>query len=569
MAGKKANKKIKQKIKERVRMTIFGNLPDGVDTEPKYKKRLDEEVERKTAVFTFGRFNPPTEAHQRLVERLIKTAQERGAEPMVFLAHRSDKTRNPLKYDDRIAMSKKAFGDIVKKSKAKTAWDIAVELNGQYDRLIMVVGSDRVTEFRNMLMQRNRQDYNYADIQVISAGERDPDSTGLVGFSTRLMRDYAVNGNIGMFRKGLPDRLKGDAQKIMDLTKQRLTEESLREAIETRRTIGGGVQLRKANAANRADNRIHRPASERLKNTPDRADITREKAESRAMSRVYMDAGIRAGAEAFNNPDPKVRQAEIQKMDSEMPKFRKYRDEEERNLKRASIKPVKEEMIVEAKYQGETVKLNKPIRNSGGKKKFKVYTTHPKTGNVIKVQFGDPNMSIKRDSDDRRSAFRSRHGCDALTFEDDRHKAGYWSCKMWEKGKSVSSITEDLSSAERALKIRTSKEYGVGAGKDLDRKELRGLNTKADSLIYSGDKKQRDRGLKIKRDLRARSRQKFFEEDELDENVTKSAKNVGKSAAIIGTAIAAGRGLQALGNTKVGRTVRREYQNAYDTLKQS
>ena len=101
----------------------------------------------------------------------------------------------------------------------------------------------------------------------------------------------------------------------------------------------------------------------------------------------------------------------------------------------------KEETIVESTYKGRKVKLNDPVRlPSGSKKKFKVYTTNPKTGNVVKVTFGDPGLSIKRDSDKRRKAFRARHGCDAVTFEDDRHTPKYWSCKMWEKGKTVSEL---------------------------------------------------------------------------------------------------------------------------------
>ena len=100
-----------------------------------------------------------------------------------------------------------------------------------------------------------------------------------------------------------------------------------------------------------------------------------------------------------------------------------------------------EETLVEAEYQGRKVKLDDPIRNpSGSKKKFKVYVTSPSTGNVVKVEFGDPNMSIKRDSDDRRKAFRSRHGCDALTYDDDRDTPKYWSCRMWEKDTPVSEL---------------------------------------------------------------------------------------------------------------------------------
>lgn len=82
--------------------------------------------------------------------------------------------------------------------------------------------------------------------------------------------------------------------------------------------------------------------------------------------------------------------------------------------------------------------LNKPFRLSNDKKKFGVYVKNDK-GNVILVKFGDPNMEIKRDDDERRKAFRARHKCDQ---KKDKTSAGYWSCKMWEKGTSVSDILD-------------------------------------------------------------------------------------------------------------------------------
>lgn len=82
-------------------------------------------------------------------------------------------------------------------------------------------------------------------------------------------------------------------------------------------------------------------------------------------------------------------------------------------------------------------KLNKPFRTSGGPKKFSVYVKNEK-GNVVKVNFGDPNMEIKRDDPARRRSFRARHGCDN---PGPKTKAKYWSCKMWSK-KSVKSVTK-------------------------------------------------------------------------------------------------------------------------------
>ena len=88
---------------------------------------------------------------------------------------------------------------------------------------------------------------------------------------------------------------------------------------------------------------------------------------------------------------------------------------------------VEDEGVWEAEYQGKTVKLNKPIRSSNGPKKFHVYVKNPK-GNVVKVNFGDPNMEIKRDSPERRRSFRARHNCDN---PGPKHKARYWSCRKW------------------------------------------------------------------------------------------------------------------------------------------
>ena len=88
----------------------------------------------------------------------------------------------------------------------------------------------------------------------------------------------------------------------------------------------------------------------------------------------------------------------------------------------------------EAEYQGRKVKLGKPTR--GDVKKYKVFVKNPKTGNVKKVNFGDPNMEIRRDNPKARKSFRARHNC---SDKKDRTKAGYWSCRMW-SSKPVSKI---------------------------------------------------------------------------------------------------------------------------------
>lgn len=97
---------------------------------------------------------------------------------------------------------------------------------------------------------------------------------------------------------------------------------------------------------------------------------------------------------------------------------------------------IQESVLTEAEYDGREVELNKPMK--GDVRKFKVYVKDPDTGNVKKVNFGDPNMEIKRDDPERRKNFRARHGC-GTPRASDKTKAAYWSCKMWST-KSVSDI---------------------------------------------------------------------------------------------------------------------------------
>jgi len=106
--------------------------------------------------------------------------------------------------------------------------------------------------------------------------------------------------------------------------------------------------------------------------------------------------------------------------------------------------------LKEVEKADEDKPLNKPMRDDGDKK-FKVYVRDPKTGNVVTVRFGDPNMEIKRDDPERRASFRARHDCENAK---DITSAQYWSCKMWEKSTSVTEYTskniEDIAKADLA-----------------------------------------------------------------------------------------------------------------------
>jgi len=183
------------------------------------------EAKGDTAVFTFGRFNPPTTGHEKLIDALAKQQSKNGGSLMyVYPSHSQDAKKNPLPHARKIAYMKKMFRKYARNiitSKSRNVFDIAVELHNKGHRaIVMVVGSDRVQEFDRLLNQYNGVEgkhgyYGFDDIRVVSAGERDPDAEGVEGMSASKMRAAAAQGDFNSFQMGLP-RNFGDAKKLFD-----------------------------------------------------------------------------------------------------------------------------------------------------------------------------------------------------------------------------------------------------------------------------------------------------------------------------------------------------------------
>ena len=184
-----------------------------------------------TAVITFGRMNPPTVGHEKLVNKL--KAEARGETAFVYLSHSQKPTTDPLSYNDKIKYATRAFGRIVKKSTARTIIEVMKELEGKYSAVKLVVGSDRVDEFKTLLNKYNGKDYNFDKIEVVSAGERDPDAEGASGMSATKMRDAVKNNEFATFRLGLPKKLKSSDLEIFKKVQQGMgIKESIEEAID-------------------------------------------------------------------------------------------------------------------------------------------------------------------------------------------------------------------------------------------------------------------------------------------------------------------------------------------------
>ena len=192
-------------------------------------KKFRELIEQKeTIVFAFGRFNPPTIGHGKLIE---KTASVAGSSPYrIYPSFSQDPKKNPLPFATKVAYMKKMFKsharNITVNRKAKTFLNVASLLHDEgFKNIIMVAGSDRVGEFQALLTKYNGVKsshgfYEFDNIQVVSAGERDPDSEGVEGMSASKMRAAALDSDFDSFAKGVP--FHDTSMKMSDIKKMYL-----------------------------------------------------------------------------------------------------------------------------------------------------------------------------------------------------------------------------------------------------------------------------------------------------------------------------------------------------------
>ena len=192
-------------------------LDDGVVTD-KEIENMPEAVATREIAFTFGRFNPPTVGH----EKLIKKVAAASSVFKIFLSRSEDSKKNPLSPRQKLDHMKKMFPSYARNFEINSTnmiLDIGSYLFKKgFTAIKMVVGSDRVREFETILKkyngERNRHGfYDFETIKVISAGERDPDAEGVSGMSASKMRSAAEKDDIQTFKKGIPGGYR-DAEKL-------------------------------------------------------------------------------------------------------------------------------------------------------------------------------------------------------------------------------------------------------------------------------------------------------------------------------------------------------------------
>ena len=185
-------------------------LEDGKVTDDEIDSLKTEAVN--TIAFAFGRFNPPTIGHLKLMDKV----KSQSNNYKIYLSRSEDPKKNPLSPREKLSFMKKIFPQHARNieiNPSNNVLDILVRLNGKFNNIVMVAGSDRIREFDTLLKRYNDVKsrhgyYKFDNIKVVSAGERDPDAEGATGMSASKMRAAAEKGDITSFKKGLPNTFR-------------------------------------------------------------------------------------------------------------------------------------------------------------------------------------------------------------------------------------------------------------------------------------------------------------------------------------------------------------------------
>jgi len=196
------------------------------------KELFLREDDRSTAVFAFGRFNPPTIGHKKLLDKVVSMTQQVNGKGYLFLSQKQNNKTDPLTFEEKQDYLKMFYPDIVVgDAGVKTIIQALQKIQSEgRTRIVMVAGSDRVAEFQKLLNQYNgkpdkqgNQLYKFDFIDVVSAGERDPDQEGAAGASASKARELANKGQEHEFSKIIMGGNTG--KKLYNIIQNRLAEQ--------------------------------------------------------------------------------------------------------------------------------------------------------------------------------------------------------------------------------------------------------------------------------------------------------------------------------------------------------
>ena len=195
-------------------------------------------VDQGAISITFGRFNPPTVGHEKLLAKVAREAKSNGGEYRIYPSRSEDPKKNPLDAGTKIKYMRMAYPDhanaIIDNADMRTIFDVLTALdNDGYSSVNIVVGGDRVSEFNSLAQKYNGELYTFDEIKVVSAGDRDPDADGVEGMSASKMRKAAAEGDFDSFQQGIPEGLgKDGAEKLFMLLRQAMQVEEFDDFVD-------------------------------------------------------------------------------------------------------------------------------------------------------------------------------------------------------------------------------------------------------------------------------------------------------------------------------------------------
>ena len=203
-----------------------------------------QEQKEKHAVMAFGRMNPITVGHEKLVNKVQEIAKKVGGSAHIVVSHSQDPKKNPLTSAQKMKHAKRAFPGVNVSASDKDAPNFLAQASKLHKQGVthfhMVGGSDRADEYKTLLNKYNNVKgphghFNFKKIEVHSAGDRDPDAEGVEGMSASKMREHASKGNFKEFRKGVPSKMTdAHAKEMYNHVRQGMgVNESVDEDFET------------------------------------------------------------------------------------------------------------------------------------------------------------------------------------------------------------------------------------------------------------------------------------------------------------------------------------------------
>ena len=205
-----------------------GSRPSGGEESENSKEREGE-----TLTVAFGRFNPPTVGHEKLLDATKR--QAKGGDYKIYPSRSEDPKKNPLSPDEKISYMRKMYPNhderIVNDEDMRSIFDVLKKANEDgYSNVNIMVGADRQSEFEKLATKYNGELYDFGEINVISAGERDPDAEGVEGMSASKLRKAAVDGDFSAFKTGVPKALDDEsAEKLFNTIRKKMGKEKVSE----------------------------------------------------------------------------------------------------------------------------------------------------------------------------------------------------------------------------------------------------------------------------------------------------------------------------------------------------